>query len=1274
MARLAISIAGAGIGFAIGGPTGARIGWAVGSVLSNAFADPINQQGPRIADGQVTTSAYGAMLPRVWGTFPVSGNVIDASAVRETAHTTEQGGKGGPTVTSTAYTYSADLAVAIHDGDIGDLLQIRANGKLILDRTAGATVAQPDWLRYKLYKGTETQEPDPTLEAIHGAGSVPAYRGTAYIVFESFQFADFGNNFAVSFEFLVASSATESTAITVIDVTGTVGDANDGTHAIAHNLFSDLIVTSVERPASNTTPSDTRLVVAAINPYTNKPAWVYEIGDADVYRSYQQMVSGALRTGDLIDGEHAQIGIVCNKSDEPRKRRLHIFDAASGASRGRYALPDSEAMPKVVSLRPDDMQLVVLTFSFSGPQNLYFLSWTGSSLVSQLMNMPSGYVEDSPGMATDWSGTLAVALQTTGGSPAVGFTADFFLVTGSSITVTWDVVDLPADSASADAIAWDESRGCWWVYERTTLSPPRIRLHQMTAAGIAASYDWHSLYGISATVPVINGHSLLVIDDGVLYVVGIDGRLYAWNPDSGTAPQSWSLGTGDWGGVAIHRSSNRAFLTDANAEEVNSWRLSSAGNAVSLQGVVEDLATDGTALLATDVDASALAAVNVQGFGLSRPMPRAAALTMLATAYLFDLVPRDGVLSAVARGGSSAGTLTADHIGAHLAGQAPPEPWTIHRAAPEQMPRQMEVAFVDPDHNYETGLQAARRLATGVGTVARVELAVAASNDEMAQLAEILLHAAHVEAEAYETRAMPSTIGTVAPAAVFEVEANERVYTARCLRADVIDGRMLDVRAVRHAAAVYASYAIGGTVRTPGGQVVALGQTVLEVLDLPALRTQDDDAGFYLAASSYTPGWPGAQVYQSADGASFSPLLALPTGTIFGYAFNAPSANRQMWDLTSTLQVRLLSGSLASQPWAGAINAGNVAAWGAPGRWEIIGWVTAQQQGDGEWHLSALSRGLLDSLQHAGSHQAGDRFVVLSVDALRRALYSIDQIGQKLRLKAVTLGRTVDSTGSREITVGGGAMVPWAPTRRHAAKEVNGDWTITWMRQDRLRTRAFWQPSMSEASEAYEIDFLDAAGAVVATKTGITSATYTYTKAAQEADFSGLEQALIRFNVYQVSASVGRGNALTGECCAVVGLTYSYIDATDAAIDYFASTNDAGADFAFDDNTSTAWQALTLSAGRSIGCQWSSGKTIQRVGLHHVSNRTPSSIKLQYSDNGTDYTDAATMVFTVASESAMEYVDVPDNGAHTYWRLWSDGVSSSNVWEIRECELMERAL
>jgi len=436
-------------------------------------------------------------------------------------------------------------------------------------------------------------------------------------------------------------------------------------------------------------------------------------------------------------------------------------------------------------------------------------------------------------------------------------------------------------------------------------------------------------------------------------------------------------------------------------------------------------------------------------------------------------------------------------------------------------------------------------------------------------------------------------------------------------------------------------------------------------LDIPALRTADDDAGMYLVASSHTPGWPGAVAYQSIDGLSYSVISSLPTGATVGFANNSPTAVSYANDVISEIEVRLMTGSLSSSTWDSAIDDGNIAAWGAPGRWEIVSFSTASQQAGGEWLISGLARGLLDTLQYADNHVAGDKFVILNSAYLRRVVFSVDTISDTRQIKAVTIGRTLDSTGSQDFVIGGGALEPWAPHSLHASLSA-GTWSLSWDRQDRIRTRAWWQSAMSESTESYEIDILNEADAVLDTKTASTTS-YSYTQSEQETDNGGLPIDLLRFRVAQVSTNTGRGN-LSGIC--TVGYSYEYIDVSSSATTQDASKNSVNAFYAFDDNYSTTWQCTSSSANQWIRCVWSSGKNIRQVGIifDNVCN-----MDLEYSDDGTTWNKSITLIPTFGDQGpggTMEYFQTPDKGSHVQWRLKNNSAQTT-VIEIREAELME---
>jgi len=154
-----------------------------------------NSKGPHIGDLKVTDSAYGKPIPILRGRGRAGGNVIQASPLREIAHTTKvRGGKGGGSSSKqTTYTAEVDLAVMIGEGELERLLRIWFDGKLVHDSTNIEGIITKPGVVFRFYPGSETQLPDPLIEALVGEDLAPAYRGTAYVVFEKLQLADYGN-------------------------------------------------------------------------------------------------------------------------------------------------------------------------------------------------------------------------------------------------------------------------------------------------------------------------------------------------------------------------------------------------------------------------------------------------------------------------------------------------------------------------------------------------------------------------------------------------------------------------------------------------------------------------------------------------------------------------------------------------------------------------------------------------------------------------------------------------------------------------------------------------------------------------------------------------------------------------------------------------------------------------------------------------------------------------------------------------------------------------
>lgn len=196
MATLLLQVAGAALGTALGGPAGGAIGQALGGLagatidqawLGGAGGNKI-VDGPRLKEVNGLAATEGAPIPRLYGRARLGGQLIWATRFEEevtvSVARSKSGGKGGrarKTYEST-YSYYANLAIGLCEGPVAFIRRIWVDGREL----DAATVTM------RVHHGRETQEPDPLIAAKE-AGEAPAYRGLAYVVFERFPLAEYGN-------------------------------------------------------------------------------------------------------------------------------------------------------------------------------------------------------------------------------------------------------------------------------------------------------------------------------------------------------------------------------------------------------------------------------------------------------------------------------------------------------------------------------------------------------------------------------------------------------------------------------------------------------------------------------------------------------------------------------------------------------------------------------------------------------------------------------------------------------------------------------------------------------------------------------------------------------------------------------------------------------------------------------------------------------------------------------------------------------------------------
>lgn len=346
-------VIGAVVGFYLGGgPQGAMYGAQIGMGVGGAIDPPKGPQliGPRLNDLSVQTSTYGAVIPRVYGTVALNGNVfwLENNALKEVATTEEQGGKGGGGGAEvTTYAYYATFAVGLCEGPIAGVRRIWIGSKLIYDadatpkpwETAGGGMIHRMLANYEaapqfnVHLGTEDQEPDERMQATLGVANTPAYRGLAYIVFKDYPLKDHGNSLLgaqVRVEVMKAATAPAKTVIANVTQDSTAWSPGHFWRASGEPVFStvDLAIDSGSWLYTRTTRTigedgkwrTVSVGQVAIIPTSEQPMYVRPVaGIEDTYFAmlgytgapYGWITNGVLRTETIPNPGGLSIPVGC---------------------------------------------------------------------------------------------------------------------------------------------------------------------------------------------------------------------------------------------------------------------------------------------------------------------------------------------------------------------------------------------------------------------------------------------------------------------------------------------------------------------------------------------------------------------------------------------------------------------------------------------------------------------------------------------------------------------------------------------------------------------------------------------------------------------------------------------------------------------------------------------------------------------------------------------------------------------------------------------------
>ncbi len=1064
MAILALGLAGAALTSSIG--IGATAGWLGGVIIGNLLFGQKGptQEGARQGDLSVQSSTYGKAIPIVYGTMRFAGNVIWSTSLKETRHVQHQrGGKGGGGGggTSVTYSYSVSFAVGLCVGPASTVRRIWADTKLIYDATATNTSSvekYPGVIR--IYTGTETQEPDSTMEIALGTGNVPAYRGMVYLVFTDLQLADFANRIPNIGAEVVATGGLQCNAVILPPLTGMnrnggvidpargtlIGLTADGATIYKYDLVSDqLLLTAPVAPAA----------------YANlqgidSQGYFYHM--ADSYAVSVRLVKRHPETLAVV----AQTPRDINYSTTGVVRRDKIFCYYSR---------------QVFDL---DFNLIIdLTASFpfypaggapmcDDPYGNYWQA--GSDHIRRL---------DSNGNLTSWS-----------------------------ITAWTGGLDVPR------TIFWDDYTG----YLYFTLGGSQRIVKWDVNSGFVAYVDGVSIpggFGAQADYNLpINGR--LWIGGGTT-ATKVDLVAMRVEQDVDFGPFLPTYAT-HFGGVYDKFTNSMIVISDAGDIK---YPLERYGNdTADLANVLSDLCLK-AGLESTDIVTSGVSQA-LRGYIVNSRMTARDAIAPLLGTFFIDAVEIDGILNFVQRGQSPVATIPSDDLGAldNMNSGNLPLRCDETRKQDIELPLRIDLTYIDPARYYEANTQHATRIATAVGTkdLQTVQLSIVLSAAEAAQVAQRTLKNAWIERNSFSFNLPPSHL-RLDPTDVILVDTTDAVFTVRLNQVDFGANNIVACQAVAEDDYAYASSATGTSVALPAIPITLNGPLSLFLLDLPMLVLGDDSVGLYYAFGLRN-GVASATLYRAPDELAWVTVGTGTEGPAFGWAETVlgDCARPTVWDNANTVQIALGQGTLSSISALDVLNWNNVAMLGD----EMIQWQTATMISSNLYQLSGLLRGRRGTESATAGHQIGESFVVLSSTGLYRMPLPSTEISHTSYYKGVPAGGNFDDAPSLPLAFQGRSMRCFSPVQVTGTRDGSHNLTINWFR--RTRWYGEWVDNtdvpLFEDTEAYSIDILN--GTTVVRTFPASSPTVAYSAAQQTTDF-GSPQSSLAVAIYQLNSVIGRG-------------------------------------------------------------------------------------------------------------------------------------------------------
>jgi len=981
-----LTIGGTIVGAYFGNP---QLGYMLGSLVGQAlFPTQLpTVRGPRLEDAKLQTSTLGAPIPWVWGTFILAGQVIWRSPFVERKVKEKAGGKGGPEQTSIHYEYRVNVAIGLcgrpptRDAAIVGIRRIWADTKLIFD--AGRPVGlEMEW------------DPDAPTNA-----ALPSVMADA-----------------------MAKFAASAAAAAKIDI-----------------YYGD----EIQEPDPTI---ETWEGVGNVPAYRGLAYLVirdFELADyGNRIPSFRVEVMTAGTVGDL------ELGLYSNDTlyrwedgftKDPRNQlngHEYSGDAASNFTGGWTASLDTAlADREATEGRP---LLKELLWRWSKSSTPTTVSWCDGEDAQDRLHLWLWYNSlDIPGDSCEsWS--CSRILTEKGAGVVFHARRDFLVVTEPGVPESYYFGGY-SEPGTIDCGGghYKQELSDVPIRVRRTHTPPDGCQGYLPVPGttdFCVTIDGYLVPAVTWTLTPGMWHVLRPYDDDGNFVTSYPlnparpaghpeyNSQEFWETAYAAAVAEGKIAPGLVYGVDYPQSQSYGYVGSIGGTLADP-------DPIPLSDIVADICE---ACGLTSYDVADLEEVMVHGYALTSPMTGKEGIDPLRPYGYFDAVESELTYKFVRRGKPSAMTIDTADLAARLSTEERPPAITVMRAQDAELPRYVRGHFIDIDRDGDPGQAEQQRQTVDSVNMADLHVPVVMPASRGQAMVDTVLFERWIGRNTYQC-ALPFKYIALEPSDCIDVMVDGTLERMRITRQEIRALSVIELSAVRDDATIYAGTDIMGD-NAGGGSSIPIGgvpsPTELILLELPALRAQDTDCGYYAAARGLLPGWPGAVVYRATSVAgTFRQVawtsIAATMGVIednvgadtladSGETLTGTSEVTEGIDHSTVLRVQLFSGSFESVSTEDLIAGENLIAVGQEGDWELIRFQLAVQGSDGIWELSSLLREQLGTARR--TILAGDEVVLMTGPGIMRIDESATAEGVQRVLRAVTSGTSLEDAEDHYIT------------------------------------------------------------------------------------------------------------------------------------------------------------------------------------------------------------------------------------------------------------------